>query len=700
MKSWIYYNWLAVTDLFRLWSSTQHHVIIVAGICLPILLLLGLKAGHVAKLREELVTSPTGRQVIFYSAQSDSFITREFADKLASESADIELVIPESQRPVQIRRKSEKQVAPVGVTVYPTRPGDPILDQFAADVLEDDERGIVLTKAAADHIGVAVGETVAIGVSREKFGVLESASVDVDVKKIVTFGAEDENVGFVPLPTLARIEQYVRGFKVEEFGWPAMKAPVRDRYASFLVFCGGGKDRDLTPRDKKNIEEADYELKRVEEAELRSLYGLIAADKVATLNVYEIYTTNSREDFKFRMSLSPSELKVNVIVSNADPIVIAWNRPIGLKFRDRNLTAIGLSFSERHWFRNYLVDRTSAFTYDAQGYLGKLVRNGVATSQMEPQMRLTLSDGQQFQVGTRETEDDASGGGRKDGGQKRPAAGPERAGDKDGREVIVLPVNVLAQIDAYQNKAATFDAESGLFVPVADPVRFDKARVYATSIDVVPAIVGSLLKLNVAVESETGRIKEIHEQDGSLQLLVFVVGLGVFLFGIITVFSVLLDSTDRKRGAIGILRVMGISRRGIFYVVVVRAILIGLFAGVLTVVVGYLVAWLLAVPAPSDSAIAAWKPEITILILLPDVLTVFCGALLVAGIGALVPGLRASREAVRLFWTATKDPSHRFCVWIDGCPPGRGLCHVILRGRLSPGSRGSSCCRPAAWEPT
>jgi len=44
----IYYAKLTALDIFRLWPSVQHHVIIVAGICLPILLLLGLQNGEVA----------------------------------------------------------------------------------------------------------------------------------------------------------------------------------------------------------------------------------------------------------------------------------------------------------------------------------------------------------------------------------------------------------------------------------------------------------------------------------------------------------------------------------------------------------------------------------------------------------------------------------------------------------------------------
>lgn len=55
----------------------------------------------------------------------------------------------------------------------------------------------------------------------------------------------------------------------------------------------------------------------------------------------------------------------------------------------------------------------------------------------------------------------------------------------------------------------------------------------------------------------------------------------MFLFGVVTVVSVLQESTDRKRGTIGILRVMGVSRVGVFYLVVLRAGAIGLSAIVL-----------------------------------------------------------------------------------------------------------------------
>src|SRR5690242_8424174 len=102
MKQWIYYNRLAVLDFVRLWSSTQQHVIIVAGICLPLLMLLGLKRGHVAELRKDLLTSPSGRQVVFWSARQGALLNASSMEQLRSDIPAVDLIIPETQRLVRL----------------------------------------------------------------------------------------------------------------------------------------------------------------------------------------------------------------------------------------------------------------------------------------------------------------------------------------------------------------------------------------------------------------------------------------------------------------------------------------------------------------------------------------------------------------------------------------------------------------------
>ena len=102
MKRWLLYHALTVLDVIRLWSTVQHHVVIVAGICLPILILLGLKNGHVADLREDLLKSPTGRQVVFWSGQQGELMTVDRIHAYEQEIPGVEVVIPEIQKLVAI----------------------------------------------------------------------------------------------------------------------------------------------------------------------------------------------------------------------------------------------------------------------------------------------------------------------------------------------------------------------------------------------------------------------------------------------------------------------------------------------------------------------------------------------------------------------------------------------------------------------
>jgi putative ABC transport system permease protein len=172
---------------------------------------------------------------------------------------------------------------------------------------------------------------------------------------------------------------------------------------------------------------------------------------------------------------------------------------------------------------------------------------------------------------------------------------------------------------------------------------YDRARLYATTIDDVPAVVTALSAKNFAVMSETGRITEIQQQDNSLQLLVWVVGVGVFFFGIITVFSVLMDATDRKRATVGILRVMGVSRSGVFMTILLRSAVIGVAAALASIAVGFGISQFLAWTPPSSVTWAQLKPIVAVSIAPLDLLFVAGGAVGCCCLGAIPPAWKASR---------------------------------------------------------
>ncbi len=644
IKRWIYYTGLALKDLTRLWASTQHHVIIVAGIFLPILLLVGLQQGHVAKLREDLLTSPTGRQIIFWSAQNGDLLNRSSMTTLARKLPKVDLIIPETQRLVtlQVQSGPDAAIQTAALTLYSTCPGDPMLAQAGCDVLEADERAVIVSRKVAESLGVTTGDRAQLIVEREQLGIRESAALDVSIKAVAAFGSERQSIGYADTTLLVWLEQYVGGYGVAKRDWPALSAPGRDKYAAYLAFCE--RTNDLTPEDREMLAERGLLLQELPDDVRQWLRQVMVATAFDKLNIYLLASQRSLTDVSRRLSLSPSDISEPL---ESDCVIVPWNPP-HLAASDRGaVQLVGLSMPKHIWLRPYFQDPALSFDYEAETFQGHLLN---ASEEGAATITVHLGEASEFDLQVVACEMPATPAQKPDTlsveETREPqvtTVGESPAGTEVAPQSVVVPANLVAYLDAFGNELCMYDSEVGLFVPVPTAPVYDKARLYASTIDAVPAIVAALTQRQFAVMSENSRIVEIHQQTESLQLLVLVVGLGVFLFGVVTVFSVLLDSTDRKRNAIGVLRVMGISQKGIFYVVILRAVLIGMLAGLASVVLGYLVAALLHAPLATDSWLANWKPTVSVVLAPQHVASIFLGALVCSAIGSLIPAWRASR---------------------------------------------------------
>lgn len=621
-----YYTVLALRDLIRLWSSTQHHVIIVGGICLPILLLLGLKRGHVEELRRELMTSPTGRQIVFWASQDGELLDASGLDALQKKLDGAELMIPDQQRVVTARRSAEGQ--PLTLTLYSTRKGDPILGQYQADVLEANEKAIVLPDNVAASLGVRTGDTVEITVRREVNGQDETAAVALVVKALYPAGGDRSDIGYVDSSVLSSFEQFVRGYAVRDFKWQAAPIAIPDSYAAYLYLFEKGQV--LTRDDMEYLANRGLKTEEIDTSLPWELTDFIKPDAMARLRALRIFSESSRADPARRLNLAPSEL--TEVLSIPDDVAIPWNPPIEASFEGTSATLVGLSLPRRCWLRNDLVAEGLACPFDASTVavvwpFRASVSGESAALRVDGDSFLALP---QSAIGLQPPNDPLL---PDEGG--RPLSAP-------ATEVAIVPVDFLARMTSLLHDLAIYDPQTNLIAPVPATVVFDKVRLFAKTIDDVPSLAERLYSAKFAVQSEDARIQEIHEQDSSLRLLVFVVGLGVFLFGVLTVISVLVDSTDRKRGTLGILRVMGVSKLGVFWIVVLRASVIGFLAGCLSVVFGKFLAAFLEWTAPANSILAAWKPTVRISLTPQDILLVFLGALICAAVGAIYPAIRAS----------------------------------------------------------
>ena len=622
-----YYTSLAIRDLLRMWSSTQHHVVIVAGICLPILLLLGLKRGHVEELRRELITSPTGRQILFWTSQDGDLLDARGLDALQQTLPQAELMIPDQQRVVIVR--AAEDTPPLTITLYSSRKGDPILRQCHSDVLEKGEKAIVVPSNVAEALGVSVGATLEIVVRREVNGQDDTAAVNVLVKAVYPAGGDRADIGYADSDVLSYFEQFVRGYAVPELDWKAAPIAAPDTYASYLYLFEKGQS--LSRDDQEYLATRGLKVEDIDITQPWELGNFIKPEAMAKLCGLRIFSEASRADPTRRLTLAPSEL--TEILSIPDDVAVPWNFPLDVSINGEKALCVGLSLPRRCWLRKELLADGIAFPFDADS-LG--IRWPFRTALAADVASMQMADGRSLEV-----PQTALG--------LEPPVNPPQAIDGSDPELrsmadcAVVPVDFLARLTSLKRGTAIFDPQTQLIAPVPVEVVFDKVRLFARTIDDVPALTERLFAAKFAVQSEDARIQEIQEQDASLRLLVLVVGLGVFLFGVLTVISVLVDSTDRKRGTLGILRVMGVSKLGVFWIVVLRAAAIGFFAGCLSVVFGKLLAVFLGWTVPADYFLAAWKPTVRISLLPHDILLVFIGALICACVGAVYPALRASR---------------------------------------------------------
>lgn len=575
LDRWLYYHWLVVLDIWRLRRAFLLHVVIVSGICLPILILGALKRGHVAQLREDLVKSVSGRQVIAWSAQNGDMLQATELESFTGGLPDTELLVPDSYRAVLLQYPGAADRSQE-VTVYATLPGDPMLAELGVASPADRDNSIVLPKTTAEAIGVKTGDNVTMVLRRKHAGHIETETVEFSVSGVFAGSSAGGNAGFVHLSAIEDIERFVRGNAVQRWDLPAFPGmSAADRYAGYLVFCKN--DDTLRDEDFRTLSDRALDVSPVSEADANILGRLLKPDYPDRLTVYRVMARQHPDGKERRLAIPPADLTSLTLAE--DDIAIPWNEPREQVIGSRRFLLVGLSFPERRWLRGEFQHPALAFSTDANAskreFLVRFPEDRTDEAPASEDVVLQIAEGSTatLDVLQRDAHVDTPTPSPSDEGGPDPTSPAD-----DGAALAVVPAQLLAHLDALERGEAIFDPQTSTFPPVPIMPTYDKFRVYARSIDGVPTLVETLQELGYGVTSEFTRIKEIHEQDDSLALLVNIVTWGVLLFGILTVSIVLVDSTDRKSRSIGIMRIMGVSSAAVSYMVMLRASMIGICA--------------------------------------------------------------------------------------------------------------------------
>jgi putative ABC transport system permease protein len=179
---------------------------------------------------------------------------------------------------------------------------------------------------------------------------------------------------------------------------------------------------------------------------------------------------------------------------------------------------------------------------------------------------------------------------------------------------------------------ATADLEQRLFIPASDEVTYYQARVFARDVFQV-ADLHERLSARFGVRSNQARVKEVQRYSGVLGLLVRVLSALALLIAFFTVYVVFHEVAAGKRRMIGTLRIMGLPRRGVLVLLLVRGLLVAVAASALIVAVGRGLA----------AVLNAYQGEPLCLLAGPDYLAVALAIVAVCLLAVLRPAWKVSR---------------------------------------------------------
>lgn len=225
--------WLAWRDFAHDRRIAACQAIGLAAVLGPLLVLFGLKFSVVENMTARLREQPRIREIVGVG-------NRDLANGWFVEMVrrpDVAFVIPRTRTiaaSVLLEYRGSSGTASAQVELVPTADGDPLLSGTATPRGHDQT---VLSTAAATRLGVGVGESITMLVSRTVGGLHEHVALPLEVAAIAPERAFSRQAAFVSLALLSATEEYRDGFEVSQFGWGGDPAESRTSWAGFRLYA-------------------------------------------------------------------------------------------------------------------------------------------------------------------------------------------------------------------------------------------------------------------------------------------------------------------------------------------------------------------------------------------------------------------------------------------------------------------------------
>lgn len=535
---------LAAADLRHERLLSLCLVLALAAVLTPLLVLMGLKHGTITTLRERLIQDPVYREIRPIQARpysDDWFDDYRWRPEVAFL---LPTILPISSI---VQAFSDAVSAPITLDVIPTGPGDVLLETYGVPIPNAGQ--IVLSDTAARMLQLAQGDSLQVRIDRNRDGRREQVTDTLAVRAILNPAATSLESLYAPIEFVIDLENYKAGMAVPARGWDGGLPQPPLHFDGIVALLPEALDELTLLRltTSTGLTRADV----LSPDGFRQLLGL---DLPVGWFAYDLGTRQSPVTPASHEMLRKNHLRGH------GALMLPYARIMDLQnaTTGRPLPTVGLSLTPEQSRRLGWPELPWG------GYAPAAAFHERARMLIPPDMDRT----DRLQI-------------RFDSAESTLTLPVEVSGNSFG-SYSMAPVEWLARLNAGRHHPAVYDPQAQTVL--LRQTGFYGFRLYTRSIDDVAPLARELSNAGIEVVTKAHEIERIRILDRGLTRLLWLVTIVGISGGLAVLVASLYAAVERKQRALGILRLLGLSRWTLSRFPLYQSLLLSLLALLLAMV--------------------------------------------------------------------------------------------------------------------
>jgi putative ABC transport system permease protein len=558
---------ISLSDLLHEWKLSLCFIFAISGIITPLLLLFGLKYGLFSTLRERLVEDPKNREIIPLSVvRNENDLFHEISNR-----PDVSFFIPKTREiagilyvvPSGILSKQSNIKTNLGelfrIDIVPTDVGDPIL--IENDTIVPGEGQCVLSRLAADKLGVNIGKKLRCYIDRMRSQKYETVSFSLNVVGILPDRGGSEEVIYVPFTLANAVEKFRQGYGVIRYGW---KGDIPRAYLSFdgviLIL-----ENKLTTETQK-ILTIGTGLDKIEEYQHGYNDHIFGFSLPAKFFVYILYNLNTTIGLDtFYLIKNKLQLNKGIIFPYANNVEVSIKCENKISKKEIPLTLKGYWASKENL---RIIGQE-----DLPAFLPEKINNN-----SKPLLKIVLPSKLKFCKNDTISELTIT---KKNKNLSFPV---QIVGKKSGIQNALVPSEIIGILNSFlklDSGEIFYDPNQKDFL--IEKIDFVSFRMFARSIDDVESLRQFFKRQDIEVVTKAYEIERVKFVEKGMTKIFWLIALTGILGSIATLTASFVSSVERKTKNLGIMRLLGLPRWNLIQVPLTQGILIGTIGFILSV---------------------------------------------------------------------------------------------------------------------